>query len=724
MKPIAAYFQRHRRTLYAILLFALSAGILVYIFPKGGKFEYEYEKGRPWMHQNLIAPYDFPVYKTDEELRKERDSVLKNMPSYYQYKTEVKEKKLASFTNNFDKIWERKREEQDSVLKNNRFVKELSINKNNKWYKRTYYKKITELLKVVYNRGILEFMPYGEEYTSTNQIQVVKDNHLQKYNLEQIFTLKSAYKYIFNQLKESAIYDNPRIAQDEIDFIKELNINRYLEPNLFFDAQTTQKARQNALEKISLTSGVVQKGERIIFRGEVVTQEKLKILNSLKRQYESSVVNSGNRHLIILGHVIFIAFILFTLFLFMKAFRDDVIEDTIKTLFILLMIILFIGISIFTLKFENLSLYLLPYAILPMIIRIFYDTRLALYVHFVTILLIGFLAPNGFEFILLQFSAGIISIISLKTLTRRSQLFITAGYVFLTYSLIYFSLSILHEGTLGSIKWMNFIFFAINGMLLLFTYPFIYMLEKGFGFLSDVTLIELSDSNNTLLRSLAERSPGTFQHSMQVGNLAETAIQKIGGNPLLVRTGALYHDIGKMEIPQYFIENQRMDMNPHDELEFDKSAEIIISHVTRGVKMAQKHRLPKQIIDFIKTHHGTNKVLYFYRSYINKYPDENVDISKFTYPGPKPFSKEMAVLMMADSVEAASRSLKAINENAIDDLVESIINGQIDNKQFTNADITFKDITTIKKLFKQKMGNIYHSRIEYPKQKKPTKAGE
>lgn len=723
MKQLTRYLRQHIRTLYAILLFMLSAAILVYIFPKGGKFEYEYEKGRPWMHQNLIAPYDFPVYKTEAELRKERDSILRNMAPYYRYDASVGKKQRDNFKSNFDEVWQRVRKSEDSILRKNKFVEQLKKDNNNKWYKRTYRKKLSNFLQFIYNKGILEFTPYGDEYTNTNQIQIVKNNKAEKYNLQEIFTLKSAYKYIFDQLNANTIYKNEEMGADEIDFIKELNINRYLQPNLFFDAETTKKARQNALDKISLTSGVVQKGERIIFRGEVVTQEKLKILNSLKKQYESSVVNSGNRNFIILGYVIFISFILFTLFLFMKSFRDDIIADTGKTVFILLMILLFTGVSIFTLQYENLSLYLLPYAILPIIIRIFYDTRLALYVHFITILLIGFLAPNGFEFILLQFSAGIISIVSLKTLTRRAQLFITAGYVFLTYSLIYFGLGILHEGTLSSIKWMNYIFFAINGMLLLFTYPFIYMLEKGFGFLSDVTLIELSDSNNELLRSLAERSPGTFQHSMQVGNLAEEAIQKIGGNPLLVRTGALYHDIGKMEIPHYFIENQRMNMNPHSKLDFDKSAEIIISHVTRGVKMAQKHHLPKQIVDFIKTHHGTNKVMYFYRSYINKYPEEKVDISKFTYPGPKPFSKEMAVLMMADSVEAASRSLKVINENTINDLVEKIINGHIDGKQFTNADITFKDITTIKKLFKKKMGNIFHARIEYPEEEQPAAAG-
>ena len=722
MKHVIPYIKDNLQTVYTILIFIFSAIILIYIYPKGGKFQYEYKQGRPWMHENLIAPFDFPVYKTEKEIKQERDSITENFSPYYRYNEAIVEKQLNKFNNKFPEIWDRKRAVQDSSIRNNAFVQELYKDNNNKWYKENYRKKLSKLLEHVYNKGIMEFVPYEDEKRQGNAIKILKENTAQKYFYDQIFTLKTAYKYIFKKLRDQTIYDNDKIAGDEIKFIKELNLNSYLQPNLYYDAETTKKAKQNLLDEISKTSGMVQKGERIIFRGEVVTNEKLKILNSLKKQYEASMTNPSTKHWIILGHAIFLSFLMFTLLLFMYTFRRDIIEYAGKTLFILIMVLLFTGISIFSLNISDISLHVIPYAILPIIIRIFYDTRLALFVHFITLLIVGFLAPNGFEFILLQFSAGIIAIISLKVLTKRSQLFITAAYIFLTYSSLHLGMELLQNGELSSIDYDTFSYFALNGLLLLFTYPLVYIIEKSFGFLSDVTLIELSDANNDLLRELAEKAPGTFQHSLQVGNLAEAAIQKIGGNPLLVRTGALYHDIGKMEIPQYFIENQGIEVNPHDELEYHKSAEIIISHVARGVKKAHKHSLPPQIIDFIKTHHGTNKVMYFYNSYKNKYPDAKIDISKFTYPGPKPFSRETAILMMADSVEAASRSLKVINEKTINDLVENIINNQIENKQFNNADITFKDISTTKRLFKKKMNNIFHARIEYPEETKKRKA--
>jgi hypothetical protein len=353
----------------------------------------------------------------------------------------------------------------------------------------------------------------------------------------------------------------------------------------------------------------------------------------------------------------------------------------------------------------------------PIIIKTFYDSRLALFIHIITVLLVGFFAPNGFEFIFLNFIAGIVAIFSLTNIYRRGKLFLTAALVFLTYSFVYFGLAITQEGNFTNIELHNFIYFAINGGFVLLAYPLIYIFEKAFGFLSDLTLMELSDTNSKLLRLLAEKAPGTFQHSIQVANLAEEAIYKIGGNALLVRTGALYHDIGKMANPAYFVENQRAGFNPHEMHEYDESANIIISHVKDGVELAKKHSLPEPLIDFIRTHHGTTRVQYFYRSYMNKFPDKEVDSKKFTYPGPKPYSKETAALMMADSVEAASRSLPDISEEKINNLVDSIINHQMQDGQFDNANITFKDIATIKGIFKQKLANIYHARIEYPEEK-------
>ncbi len=367
-----------------------------------------------------------------------------------------------------------------------------------------------------------------------------------------------------------------------------------------------------------------------------------------------------------------------------------------------------------TFKFNLVSIYLLPFAILPIILKTFYDSRLALFIHIITILLIGFFAPNSFEFVFLNVVAGMVAIISLTNVYRRSKLVVTSLYVIAAYSVIYLGIALVQEGNLASIEWKYFRLFGVNGILVMISYPLIYMFEKTFGFMSDATLMELSDTNQPLLRKLAEVAPGTFQHSLQVANLAEDAVFQVGGNPLLVRAGALYHDIGKMEEPLYYIENQTSSINPHDNLEFEQSARIIIDHVRKGVDLAKKNKLPEAIIDFIRTHHGTTTVQYFYRSYLRKYPEADVDVRKFSYPGPRPGSRETAIVMMADSVEAASRSLKEITENTLDKLVDSIIGNQMREEQYNDAQITFKEITTIREVFKRRLRNIYHARISYP----------
>ena len=364
---------------------------------------------------------------------------------------------------------------------------------------------------------------------------------------------------------------------------------------------------------------------------------------------------------------------------------------------------------------QSFSIYLLPFCILPIIIRAFYDTRIALFTHLVTVLIVSFMAPDRFEFTFIQLLGGMVAIFSIVNMRNRSQIFISSGVIFLTYSIAFIAITIIQEGGSDAILLTDFAWFGISALLTLFSYPLIFVFEKLFGFISDVSLLELSDTNGKLLRELASRAPGTFQHSLQVANLAEEAIYNIGGNALLVRTGALYHDIGKMEMPMYFIENQANGMNPHDEMSFDESAAIIISHVIKGIEIAKRNNLPEQIIDFIRTHHGTSITGYFYRSFQNAYPEEKIDESKFHYPGPIPFSKETAVLMMADSVEAASRSLKKYDAESIDALVEKIINTQIEQNQYANSDITFKDINTLKKIFKKKLMNVYHVRVEYPR---------
>ena len=400
---------------------------------------------------------------------------------------------------------------------------------------------------------------------------------------------------------------------------------------------------------------------------------------------------------------------------FLMFFRKDIFNDNAKITFILFVIILQVLMSKSAINSQLFSIYLLPFCILPIIIRAFYDTRVALFVHLITVLIISFMAPNRFEFAFIELLAGMVAIFSIVNMRNRSQIFISAMVIFITYSISYVSITIIQEGGGEVITWLDIAWFAISAILTLFSYPLIFIFEKIFGFTSDVSLLELSDTNGKLLRKLASIAPGTFQHSLQVANIAEEAIYEIGGNALLVRTGALYHDIGKMEIPMYFIENQANGMNPHEDMSFDESAAIIISHVIKGVEIAKAHNLPEQIIDFIRTHHGTSLTAYFYRSYQKAFPEEIINETKFHYHGPIPFSKETAVLMMADSVEAASRSLKKYDVESIDNLVESIINTQIEQNQFVNADITFKDINTLKKIFKKKIMSIYHVRVEYPR---------
>jgi len=500
-----------------------------------------------------------------------------------------------------------------------------------------------------------------------------------------------------------------------IEFFRNMNLSNFILPNLKFDLQRTEQLKKQALDGISETIGFVQAGERIIYKGELVDANKYRILLSLKREYESGGVFSDSAFLIILGYIIVIIFLLITLILFIYNYQPKILSNYRKGSMILILLTIFIVATSIVEKNNYVNLYVIPFAIVPVVIKVFFDERMALFVHLTMIFIIGFMAPNSFEFVILQFVSGYAAIFSLSTLSRRGQLYVSSAGVFLALSVLYLGIALTQEGNLSNIRWNYFAYFGISSFLVLLAYPLIYAFERIFGFISDMTLIELSNTNHKLLRQLAMKAPGTFQHSLQVANLAESAANKIGANSLLVRTGALYHDIGKLYAPIFFTENQISGINPHDNLPFEESAKIIINHVSEGVALAQKNKLPQQIIDFIRTHHGTTTVQYFYKNYIKKYPDRKEDIEKFTYPGPRPFSKETAILMMADSLEAASRSIKDINKEKIDQLVEDIINKQMEQKQFVNTDLTFREITTLKEFFKELLLNIYHMRIEYPK---------
>ncbi|MBI5217967.1 MAG: HDIG domain-containing protein [Bacteroidia bacterium] len=700
---------------YNILLFIASALLILAVIPKGAKFPYEYKKGTAWLHKNLMSPLNFPIYKSAEELKSEKDSLLKNFTPYFRYDNQVFIDHLNTFKKKFEAKW------MEHLKKYYRITDEQGTGTQSKELtklKNDYLGYTTNLMEEIYNKGVIVLpKTMNPDSVKNLEIALIKNNIAEEYSINEFFYIKSAYEYIDKATHDRREQYNYN-ANIDINFIEELKLKEFVSPNLFYDNETTNKIKNSFTENVSLTRGMVNEGEKIITKGEIVDNQKLKILNSLKKEYESYITSTSNFYFIVIGQFLLVAVSLLAILFFLLSFRKDIIHNSLKTSFILLLIVLMISIVSFFLKFTTVNLYIIPLTILPIIIRTFYDTRLALFIHMVTVLMIGFFVPNGYEFALLQILAGITAIISLANVNRRGQLFLTAILIVVIYSVVFFAISIIQEGDLMKINYKNFAWFGFNGLLVLSAYPLIYIFEKAFGFLSDVSLMELTDTNHPLLRTLAEKAPGTFQHSLQVSNLVEEVMVKIGGNSLLARTGALYHDVGKIHIPQYFIENQGLGTNPHDALDFEKSAELIISHVKEGLKLADEFNLPLQIKDFIESHHGTTKVQYFYRSFIKKYPQLEVEVEKFTYSGPIPMTKEIAVVMICDSVEAAARSLKNFTEETIRNLIDSIINSHINENQLVSSDITFKDITIIKEILFIQLRNIYHSRIEYPKYEK------
>ena len=694
------------------LIFFAGALFILALFPRQGKFRYEFQKGKPWMHELLVAPFDFPIYKSDTEVLSETDSLLKKFQPYFQYDTLVYPGMVEKLNADFDLTW--KNYLARRYARTDTLQPLLGSSIKSDILKEKYLQALEQALKDVYTRGIVSD-PVQLETSKKNDavIKVMKGQVVTDRTAENIFTQPKAYENLMSSLNTLSSGIQLGIPSSQ-RFISYYDPSLLIEPNLIYDEKTSNQVKESLKSELSLTKGMVQEGEKIITLGEPVNDEKFRILQSLKHEYETNIDVSRNYNLIFLGQIILVGFVFFVLYLFLYHFRREVLSSGKKTFFIILLVGIVALMAAITIRAAALSLYVVPFVILPIIIKTFYDARIAIFAHLISLLLIGFWAPNGFEFIFMNFIAGVITIFTLRNVYKRGILFVTAVLVLLSYSLVYTGLSILQEGRLTSIDWRNYAWFAGNALLVLSSYPLIYIFEKTFGFISDATLLELSDTNQPLLRELSEKAPGTLQHSLQVANLAEEAILTIGGNSLLARTAALYHDIGKMDDPMYFIENLTSNFNPHDKLDFEESAIKIISHVQNGVQLAKKHKLPDVLIDFIRTHHGTTKVLYFYRSYLKKYPDAEIDAENFTYPGPKPFSKETAVLMMADSVEAASRSLKTINKEIIDELVEKIINYQISERQFDNVEITFRDFTRIKEVLKAKLINIYHARIEYP----------
>lgn len=694
MRKLLIYISNHHEAILRLIIVSLSVLVITALLPHRIQYKFEFHRGSAWINEDLYAPFTFAVNKPKDMLESERKEAAKNAPLYFKVDTMVRVNALALFNEEITK-------EKDAKLLAP--ADTFSITKDELFYSRAADTG-TKLLNTVYDRGIVETANKNglDQYT---KIKIVKNKTSHDAYVTDVFTLATAIAFADESLNSC--------TPDE----KQL-LSKYLKaafrPDLIFDENLNEVFRKQAFDNVSITRGVVSKNDLIISKGEIISDEKLTELESLRQAVEEDKEGIVAEWPVLLGQLAIVSIAISMLMIFLATLRKDIFADNRKIALIFFLIILTVVFYTQALRINYISLYLVPCCVLPIIIRVFFDTRLALFTHVLTILVLGSVAPNGFEFVFMQIIAGMVTIFSFAHLRKRAQLFVSVSFIFISYLVCYICLSAIHEGSFDGLSIFDIGWMAGNVMLTLFSYPLIYIFEKLFGLTSDVSLMEMADMNSALLRDLSVKAPGTFQHSMQVANLAEAGIYAIGGNALLVRVGALYHDIGKMDMPLYFIENQISNMNPHDDLSFEESASIIISHVIKGIEKARKNNLPDLIIDFIRTHHGTTMVQYFYQSYLKNYPDKIAHEEDFRYPGPLPFSRETAVLMMADSVEASSRSLVNHDAETINKLVDTIIESQIKQQQFINCDITFKDISAVKKVFKKMLMSIYHVRVEYP----------
>ena len=667
------FSKKNIKFIFYLLLFVGTVLAIFQMFPHKAQFDMHYELGKPWNHELLTAPFDFPIYKLDEEITAEKDSLKRFYSPYYLISSEKLQNQLAKLA-------------EDSTFSNDNRTK--------------YY--IKNLLQIIYTHGIMDVNVYNELTNSEVKEIFLSDTTKiwKKTSLKNIYTIRSAYDYIIKHLP---------LSEDDA---RKLNVERYLVDNLIFDKTKSESVLHDLQKNISLTAGMVQKGERIIDRGEIVKYQQFKILNSLKKEYQEHFQEKNNNW-VMLGEILLITGLLFLFALYIYLFRPEFILIK-NLLFFILMINLIVGSASLIINNSVQYVNIVPFALIAIVVRIFFDSRTALFMHIITVLIVSLFVQSQFLFVLLHIPAGMVAVSSLKQLTHRSQLVMGAIFIFINYSLVYLSFTLIDSGSLKNIELQQFKYFAINATLLLSAYILIWIFEKIFGYLSDVTLVELSNINNKLLMEYSQKAPGSFQHAMQVSTLATAAASTINANTLLTRTGALYHDIGKMKNPFIFTENQNGCVNPLNEKPLEEAAKMIIAHVSDGIKIAENYGLPKKVVSFIKTHHAKSVTRYFYNTAINCANGAEVDAEKFTYPGPLPATKEEAIVMMSDAVEAASHSLKEYNDDTIGCLVENIINTQIADHSFQNAPITFRDVEIVKNVLKTKLLNIYHTRISYP----------
>lgn len=659
-----------------------TVAVIVWVMPRDSQNYFIVEQGKPWKYVDFRAPFDFPVYKSDADIKQERDSLMRSYEPYYNLNTETEGNMVRKFVSDFSKGIPGLPDDYISIIANR--------------------------LRRVYEQGIISSDDYDKLCKDTaRQIQIVNGKQAVSVKVKDVFSTKMAYEQMF----ADEIMGPHKLA------LQHCNLTNYIIPNLSYDSYRSEQTCNELINSVALASGVVQKGQKIIDRGEIVDETAYRTLESFKKENEKRSEDKTFTQVTILGETLFVAILLICFTIYLSLFRKDYFDKPRSIAMLYSLIVVF---AIFTSVLVRNTIghvYILPYAIVPIFIRVFMDSRTAFMAHLTMVLVCGVMLQHPFDFLVIELVAGLAAIYSLRELQYRSQLFKTAIIVTLASMATNLGYDMMKDSVVTKFDISYYNYFIVNGILLLFAYPLLYLIEKTFGFTSDITLIELSNTNNPLLRRMSEVAPGTFQHSIQVGNLAAEIANKIGAKSQLVRTGALYHDIGKMTNPIYFTENQS-GVNPHENLTCIESAQIIISHVTEGLKLADKNNLPNVIKDFISTHHGQGKAKYFYVKYKNEHPDDNVDDLLFTYPGPNPFTKEQAILMMADSVEAASRSLHDYTEKSIRDLVNRLIDGMLADGFFKECPITFRDIAYAKTVLIEKLKTIYHTRVSYPKLKK------
>ena len=674
--------RRFNRVLARLLLVVVSTSVIVWFLPHNESQRFRYDIGKPWMYGSFIAKFDFPIYKTDEAIREEQDSLMRTFQPYYRYDSRVEQRQLQLL--------------QESLRSDDHEVP------------RDLVPVIVNRLHRLYMAGIMNTAQYRDfARDSTSTIRIVNGKETQSLPVNLVYSTMSAYEQLF--------MDDHLAAQRSV--LQKCNLNEFIEPNLIYDKDRSQTELNDLLSGISPASGMVLAGQKIIDRGEIINDYDYRVLSSLEREMQRRSSTPSEITSTIVGQILFVTILIGLFTMYLALFRKDYFAKPRNILMLYVMVTLFPVLVSLQVSHNLFSVYILPLVMVPIFVRVFLDSRTAFATHVVMVIICAAAVKYQYEFIIVQIVGGMVAIYSLRELARRAQVFKTAILVTVSSCAIYLALQLMQDNDITKLDASMYYYFVVNGVFLLLAYPLMYLIEKTFGFISDVTLIELSDTNKGLLRRLSEVAPGTFQHSITVANLAAEIANKIGANSLLVRTGALYHDIGKMADPVFFTENQA-GVNPHNEISCKESARIIISHVAMGVKEAEKADLPVFIKNFILTHHGLGIAKYFYIKYKNEHPDEAVDIADFMYPGPNPFTREQAILMMADTVEAASRSLTDYTEESIISLVNKLIDQQVADGFFKECPITFRDIAQAKLVLIERLKAIYHTRIQYPELKK------